>query len=82
MRYLYLALVISIGALWSDSRVESPKVKEKPEIKEVMSKAAYANCVKEKESEVDHSTEASKRYSWKPEEIIEYCEENWRGYRD
>ena len=81
MRYLYLALVISIGALWYDTR---PVVKPVKEIivKEVMSKAAYANCVKEKESEVDHSTEASKRYSWKPEEIIEYCEENWRGYRD
>ena len=78
MRYLVLALIL-VGC---GNTVEVVKIKEKPEIKEVMSKVAYANCVKEKESEVDNSTEASRRYSWKPEEIIEYCEDNWRAYRD
>ena len=78
MRYLVLALLL-VGC---GNTVEIVKIKENPQTQEVIRKAAYANCVKEKESEVDHSTEASRRYSWKPEEIKEYCEENWRGYRD
>ena len=78
MRYLVLALLL-VGC---GNTVETVKIKENPQTQEVIRKAAYANCVKEKESEVDHSTEASRRYSWQPEEIKEYCEENWRGYRD